>query len=52
MNFQKLFFALFFILISLLLISGQRPAQNGQRRRLHRHNCSLKRCLHSRVPFP
>ncbi|XP_053316074.1 apelin receptor early endogenous ligand [Spea bombifrons] len=54
MDFQKLFFALFFILMSLLLINGQRPVNNGQRRRIHRHNCFLKRCmpLHSRVPFP
>ncbi|XP_066430772.1 apelin receptor early endogenous ligand [Eleutherodactylus coqui] len=54
MKFQKLFYILFITLISLLLIHGQKPANLGQRRRPHRHNCFLKRCmpLHSRVPFP
>ncbi|MEE6461075.1 hypothetical protein FKM82_001183 [Ascaphus truei] len=54
MDFQKLFFALFFITMSLLLINGQRPANAGQRRRVNRHNCLQRRCmpLHSRVPFP
>ncbi|XP_075705779.1 apelin receptor early endogenous ligand [Rhinoderma darwinii] len=54
MRFQKLFYILFIILMNLLLILGQRPASHIQRRRPHRHNCFLKRCmpLHSRVPFP
>ncbi|XP_075045602.1 apelin receptor early endogenous ligand [Mixophyes fleayi] len=54
MEFQKLFYILLIILMSLLLIHGQKPANLGQRRRIHRHNCFLKRCmpLHSRVPFP
>ncbi|XP_077125904.1 apelin receptor early endogenous ligand [Ranitomeya variabilis] len=54
MKFQNLFYILFIILISLLLTLGQRPANLGPRRRPHRHNCFMKRCmpLHSRVPFP
>ncbi|KAM9143758.1 apelin receptor early endogenous ligand isoform 1-T2 [Pangshura tecta] len=54
MRFQQLFYSLFFLLMSLLLINGQRPANLALRRKLHRHNCSHRRCmpLHSRVPFP
>ncbi|XP_077333283.1 apelin receptor early endogenous ligand [Lithobates pipiens] len=54
MDFQKLFYIFLIILMTLFLANGQRPAHQGQRRRIHRHNCFLKRCmpLHSRVPFP
>ncbi|XP_072262111.1 apelin receptor early endogenous ligand [Pyxicephalus adspersus] len=54
MDFLKLSYMLLIILMTLFLVNGQRPANPGQRRRLHRHNCFLKRCmpLHSRVPFP
>ncbi|XP_069487480.1 apelin receptor early endogenous ligand [Ambystoma mexicanum] len=54
MKWQKLLAILFWILMGALLVNGQRPVNAAHRRRLHRHNCSLRRCmpLHSRVPFP
>ncbi|XP_021507686.1 apelin receptor early endogenous ligand-like [Meriones unguiculatus] len=48
-------FLVFFIFVmSLLLISEQRPVNFPRRRKLHRHNCFCRRCLslHSKVPFP
>ncbi|XP_025921213.1 apelin receptor early endogenous ligand [Apteryx rowi] len=54
MRFQQLLCTVFFLLVTLLLASGQRPANLALRRKLHRHGCSQRRCvpLHSRVPFP
>ncbi|XP_078533144.1 apelin receptor early endogenous ligand [Lissotriton helveticus] len=54
MKLQRLFAILLWILVGALFINGQKPVNPGHRRRLHRHNCSLRRCLplHSRVPFP
>nr|XP_010328870.2 apelin receptor early endogenous ligand [Saimiri boliviensis boliviensis]XP_010328871.2 apelin receptor early endogenous ligand [Saimiri boliviensis boliviensis] len=54
MRFQKFLFAFFIFLMSLLLISGQRPVNLAMRRKLRKHNCLQRRCmpLHSRVPFP
>ncbi|XP_014449490.1 apelin receptor early endogenous ligand [Alligator mississippiensis] len=54
MRFPQLLHFVFFLLLSLLLTTGQRPANLVLRRKLHRHNCAHRRCmpLHSRVPFP
>ncbi|XP_041084062.1 apelin receptor early endogenous ligand-like [Polyodon spathula] len=54
MRLQNLFYIFFLIVMSLLLINGQRPGNFTQRRKFHRHLCPHRRCLplHSRVPFP
>ncbi|XP_014352760.1 apelin receptor early endogenous ligand [Latimeria chalumnae] len=54
MRFQQLFQILFLLLLSLLLIHGDGPANLSSRRRKLRHKCPHRRCmaLHSRVPFP
>ncbi|XP_014430475.1 apelin receptor early endogenous ligand [Pelodiscus sinensis] len=54
MRVQQILYILLFLLMSLLFVIGQRPANLALRRKLHRHNCSHRRCmpLHSRVPFP
>ncbi|XP_012582269.1 PREDICTED: apelin receptor early endogenous ligand [Condylura cristata] len=54
MRMQQFLFVFLIFMMSLLLIDGQRPANLGMRRKLHRHNCLQRRCmpLHSRVPFP
>ncbi|XP_036170307.1 apelin receptor early endogenous ligand [Myotis myotis] len=54
MRFQQLLFVFLIVMMSLLLIHGQRPANLAMRRKLHRLSCHQRRCmpLHSRVPFP
>ncbi|CAD7681126.1 unnamed protein product [Nyctereutes procyonoides] len=54
MRLRQLFLAACALMLSLLVINGQRPANLAMRRKLHRHNCLQRRCmpLHSRVPFP
>ncbi|XP_048364640.1 apelin receptor early endogenous ligand [Sphaerodactylus townsendi] len=54
MRIQWLIWTCFWIMTGVLLVNGQRPANLSFRRKLHRHNCSHRRCmpLHSRVPFP
>ncbi|NXN97061.1 ELA protein, partial [Rhinopomastus cyanomelas] len=54
MRLRLLLCFLFFLLASLVLTQGQRPANVALRRKLHRHGCLHRRCvpLHSRVPFP
>ncbi|XP_032079546.1 apelin receptor early endogenous ligand-like [Thamnophis elegans] len=54
MRFPAAPFELGLLLTGLLLVHGQRPANLANRRKLHRHHCSHRRCmpLHSRVPFP
>ncbi|XP_059551284.1 apelin receptor early endogenous ligand [Myotis daubentonii] len=54
MRLQQLLFVFLIVMMSLLLINGQRPANLAMRRKLHRLSCHQRRCmpLHSRVPFP
>ncbi|XP_012880184.1 PREDICTED: apelin receptor early endogenous ligand [Dipodomys ordii] len=54
MRFQQLLCVFLVFMMSLLLTTGQRPANLVLRRKLHRHSCLQRRCipLHSRVPFP
>eukprot|EP00076_Gallus_gallus_P020198 XP_015140794.1 apelin receptor early endogenous ligand isoform X1 [Gallus gallus] len=54
MRLRRLLCVVFLLLVSLLPAAAQRPANLALRRKLHRHNCSHRRCmpLHSRVPFP
>ncbi|XP_062054980.1 apelin receptor early endogenous ligand [Lepus europaeus] len=54
MKLQRFFFMFLILMMSLLLINGQRPVHLAMRRKFHRHNCLQRRCvpLHSRVPFP
>ncbi|XP_015743423.1 apelin receptor early endogenous ligand [Crotalus tigris] len=54
MRFPQLLLSWVLLLTGLLLVNGQRPANLANRRKLHRHHCSHRRCmpLHSRVPFP
>ncbi|XP_062431267.1 apelin receptor early endogenous ligand [Rhea pennata] len=54
MRLRELLCTAVLLLVTLLLASGQRPANVALRRKAHRHGCSQRRCvpLHSRVPFP
>nr|XP_025978672.1 apelin receptor early endogenous ligand [Dromaius novaehollandiae] len=54
MRLHQLLRTAFFLVVTLLLAGGQRPANLALRRKPHRHGCSQRRCvpLHSRVPFP
>nr|XP_015199913.1 PREDICTED: apelin receptor early endogenous ligand [Lepisosteus oculatus] len=54
MRLQNLLYIFFLVVMSLLLISGQRPEHFNLRRKYHRHHCPHRRCmpLHARVPFP
>ncbi|XP_036373310.1 apelin receptor early endogenous ligand [Megalops cyprinoides] len=54
MRLQNLLYIFLLIIMSLLLVKGQRPDFLSLRRKYHRHHCLHRRCmpLHSRVPFP